>query len=244
VGVDENTARSRLGQGLFALNEASSDWDRHEDYYRGVQDLPFAPEGVNQEYLELREMASANWLALAMDAPVQRLRAEGFRTGRDEDADQTAWDEVWQPNKLDARQRIPYTQMMVHGRGLMSVWKNADDRKSPRIRSSPGRGSTSSRTRRTRSRRPGREVVLDPGPADRRGDPVRHPLFRPPTSPSSTTTPLGAVREARHGLGHDASLTPGNWEIVKDKAATTDSAACRSWRSTSTWTPTAVPTRR
>jgi hypothetical protein len=131
--VDENIARSRLAKGLYEIDHKAQDWERRENYYRGTQDLPFAPEGVNQEYLELREMASANWLGLAMDTPVQRLRAEGFRTGRDEDADQTAWDEVWQPNKLDARQRIVYSQMMVHGRGLMSVWRNPNRAASPRI---------------------------------------------------------------------------------------------------------------
>jgi hypothetical protein len=133
VGVDDNTARSRLAKGLSELDRKAADWDRRERYYRGEQDLPFAPEGVNQEYLELREMATANWLKLAMDAPIQRLRAEGFHTGRSEDADQKAWDDVWQPNKLDARQRIVYSQMMVHGRGVMSVWRNASNVISPRI---------------------------------------------------------------------------------------------------------------
>lgn len=131
--MDESTARSRLAKGLYEIDHKAQDWDRRENYYRGDQDLPFAPEGVNQEYLELREMATANWLKLAMDTPIQRLRAEGFRTGRDEDADKTAWDQVWQPNKLDARQRIVYSQMMVHGRGLMSVWRNANNAASPKI---------------------------------------------------------------------------------------------------------------
>lgn len=131
--MDEITARDRLARGLYELTQKSTDWERREDYYRGDQDLPFAPEGVNEEYLELREQSIANWLAIAVDAPVQRCRVEGFRTGRDAEADRTTWNEVWQPNKLDARQRIPFTQMFVHGRGLMSVWPNAANRKSPKI---------------------------------------------------------------------------------------------------------------
>ena len=84
--------------------------------------------------MRLREMSVANWLSLAMRAPIQRLRADGFRTGRQGEADKIAWREVWQANKLDARQRIPYLQMMTHGRGLMSVWPNEANRKSPIIR--------------------------------------------------------------------------------------------------------------
>ena len=65
---------------------------------------------------------------------MQRCRADGFRTGRDKDADLTTWNEIWQPNKLDSRQRIVYSQMLVHGRGLMSVWPNAANKRSPIIR--------------------------------------------------------------------------------------------------------------
>jgi hypothetical protein len=137
--VDEPTARDYLARGLQEIERKRGLWDRREDYYRGRQDLPYAPAGVNAEYLSLREMSLANWLALAMDTPIQRLRAEGFRTGRNRDADATTWNEIWQPNKLDSRQRIVYTQMRVHGRGLMSVWPNPSDRKSPVIRPESGK---------------------------------------------------------------------------------------------------------
>jgi hypothetical protein len=138
--VDEATAREYLARGLYAITQKAPDWDRREGYFRGTgQDLPFAPEGVNQEYLELREQAMANVLGLAMLAPIQRCRADGFRTGRDAEADLKAWNEVWQPNQLDSRQRIVYTQMLVHGRGVMSVWPNRKVRKSPVIRPENGR---------------------------------------------------------------------------------------------------------
>ena len=132
--MDETTAREYLARGLYEITHKAAAWERREGYFRGDgQDLPFAPEGVNQEYLELREQAMANVLGLAMLAPVQRCRADGFRTGRDKDADLTTWNEIWQPNKLDSRQRIVYSQMLVHGRGLMSVWPNPRNRKSPKI---------------------------------------------------------------------------------------------------------------
>lgn len=136
--MDEPTAREYLARGLSKIEAEKPRWKRREDYYRGRQDLPYAPQGVNAEYMSLREMSIANWLALAMDTPIQRLRAEGFRTGRDADADTATWNEIWQPNKLDSRQRIVYTQMVVHKRGLMSVWPNPKNRKSPVIRPENG----------------------------------------------------------------------------------------------------------
>lgn len=136
--MDEALARDYLAIGLHEIKAKQADWKRREAYYRGDQDLPYAPEGVNAEYLSLREMSVANYLGLAMDTPIQRLRAEGFRTGRKGDADEATWTDVWQANQLDSRQRIPYTQMMVHGRGLMSVWPNVANRKSPIIRPESG----------------------------------------------------------------------------------------------------------
>lgn len=137
--MDNDQARDRLDRGVAAIELGRAAWDRRERYFVGDQDLPFAPEGVNQEYLALREQAVANWLELALTAPIQRLRADGFRTGRDADADVETWREVWQPNKLDSRQRIPYTHMVVHGRGLMSVWPDPKAPGTPRIRPESGR---------------------------------------------------------------------------------------------------------
>ena len=132
--MDPRTARDYLEIGIRRLNAGERQWDRRDDYYRGKQDLPYAPDGVNEEYLELREMALANWLSIAMDAPIQRLRVDGFRTGRDAEADDGTWRNVWQANRLDARQRIVYSQMMVHGRGIMSVWPNEANPAQPIVR--------------------------------------------------------------------------------------------------------------
>lgn len=137
--MDQATAREYLARGLYEISHKAADWDYRERNYRGDQDLPFAPEGVNAEYESLREMSVANILGLAMDAPVQRCQVDGFRTGRTGEADLATWNEVWQPNRLDARQRIPFSQMYVHGRGLMSVWPNAKNLRSPFIRPENGK---------------------------------------------------------------------------------------------------------
>ena len=132
--MKEQLARDYLMQGLQGLSDQEPAWTRRQSYLEGNQDLPYAPEGVNAEYLSLRKISLANYLDIAMNAPIQRLKAEGFRTNRDKDADINAWTEIWQPNKLDARQGIVYQQMFVHGRGIMSVSANPVNRRSPRIR--------------------------------------------------------------------------------------------------------------
>ena len=127
------TVRECLQIGLESLDAQRPSWEFRQRNFEGNQDLPFAPDGVNREYLALREQSVANFLDLAMNGPIQRLRADGFTTGRDKEADLTAWSEIWQANKLDVRQRIVYQQMMVHGRGIMAVSANPQNRASPKV---------------------------------------------------------------------------------------------------------------
>jgi len=137
--VDQKTALSRLELGVASLKANESKWKRRRDYFDGEQDRPFAPEGVNTEYEALQEQSPANWIKLALLAPVQRLRCDGFRTGRDQAADRSAWTEVWQPNRLDSKQRLVYVNMMVHDLGIMSVWPNQANKKSPLVRVESGK---------------------------------------------------------------------------------------------------------
>ena len=132
--MDRSTARGYLEIGIAKLSKQKPEWDRRQDYFEGKQDAPYAPEGVNSEYEALQKMSIANILELAMKAPVQRLQADGFRTGRDGEADLSSWTEIWQPNNLDSRQSIVYQQMFIHGRGIMSVSPNRANMRSPKIR--------------------------------------------------------------------------------------------------------------
>jgi hypothetical protein len=132
--VDQATALRRVNHGTAMLAEQRPTWDLHQRYLDGDHDLPFAPEGVSQEYMELRQQAPINWLPLAMGAPVQRCRIDGFRSGRGKDAQDLAeWITVWQSNRLDQRQKIVYLESMAHGRGIMSVSANPNNRDRPRV---------------------------------------------------------------------------------------------------------------
>lgn len=132
-------AREWLELGLTGLAGRDSRWKLREDYFRGIQADPFAPQGVNDEYKALQKQSKVNILDLAMGAPVQRLKPAGFRTGRDGEADLTAWNEIWQPNKLDSRCKIVFQDMMNHPFGMMSVTANPLNPRSPKIRPENGR---------------------------------------------------------------------------------------------------------
>lgn len=131
--MDRATALDRLARGQHALEKRRADVEKRERYLRGDHDLPYAPEGVNEEYDDLRKQSLANYIAIAMGAPVQRVRADGIRTGLDEEIDKAIWS-AWQANKMDSRQSLVYQSMMVHGRGLVSVWVNKQNRARPIIR--------------------------------------------------------------------------------------------------------------
>lgn len=131
--MDDETARHYLEVGLRKLDEQRPGWQRRQDYLEGRHDLPYAPEGVNAEYESLRRQAIGNWMGIAMGAPVQRMKVDGFRTGTGK-IDLDTWRQVWQPNKLDARQSIVFLQMITHGRGIWSVSKNPGNPGRPIVR--------------------------------------------------------------------------------------------------------------
>lgn len=136
--MDEATARARLNYGLTKLAARTEKYERRVRYYEGDHDLPYAPPGVNTEYEALRVQAVANWLRMIVDAPLQRLVAEGVRVNREGDADgkldRELWRRVWKRNKLDARQRITYVDLYMHGHAVVSVLRDEDAPGEVRVR--------------------------------------------------------------------------------------------------------------
>jgi hypothetical protein len=78
--MDVATGLDRLHRGLARLNAQEATVQRREKYVRGDQKLPFAPKGVNAEYVDLQEQSVANFLRIAVDAPVQRLGVDSMTT--------------------------------------------------------------------------------------------------------------------------------------------------------------------
>ena len=142
-----DNAEEFLHIGVSALMAAQTKFDLRQKNYEGDQQLPYAPEGVSLEYHELRNQAIANWLQPAMDAPVQRMEAESISDDAGK-TDAAAWAD-WVAFDLETRQKVVYTQMMVQGRGVMSVSKTA-----PAARGAKARVENC------------RRVYLHPDPAD------------------------------------------------------------------------------
>ncbi|MFT4127345.1 MAG: phage portal protein [Gordonia sp. (in: high G+C Gram-positive bacteria)] len=120
-------AENRMRIGVAALLERAPGFDLRQRYYEGEQALPYAPQGVSREYLELRKQSTANWCAPAMDAPVQRMEAESI-SDDDGKPDRDAWSD-WVAFDLETRQKIVWTQMILHGAGMMSVSKTSTARR-------------------------------------------------------------------------------------------------------------------
>jgi hypothetical protein len=132
--MDVNVARDRIRIAERELHDTKPQKEKRERYDRGDHDLPYAPAGVNGEYEELREQSIANWITLAVRAPVQRVRGDSFVTHVSEELDKTLWRDVWQRNRMDSLQGLPYRDLMMHGRGIVSVWPNVKKRAQPIVR--------------------------------------------------------------------------------------------------------------
>lgn len=115
--VDEGIERIVQGKPQREVNWA---------YYKGLHpELPFAPAGASEEYHTLRKQAQLPLIRLAVRTPCQRLKATGVHArgerGKDsKEADDRLW-KIWQANKLDSQQRLPYIHSMVYPRGYVSV---------------------------------------------------------------------------------------------------------------------------
>ena len=121
-----------LQSGIEALNAGATLRDEWWRYFAGDHDLPFAPEGVNEEYLALREIAILPLIGLAVATPVQRLRIKGMLTTNQSSAE--IHRRIWQTNKMDAGQRKPYLDAFVYGEGYISVWPDRNEPSTPIVR--------------------------------------------------------------------------------------------------------------
>jgi hypothetical protein len=175
--------------GLAALRRTAPAQKTRWDLYKGEHDLPYAPDGVNAEYLALREMARVPLVRLAIRTGVQRLRIDGIRLGSSDDRDKATW-KVWQANRLDSLQRLVYVHGAVFGKGIVSVWPNGSDPDLPLIKVEDPR-----------------RVHVEPDPMD----PFR-PLWAVKTWDEARSTPLGVRYTAKCATLFDAEGFVWRWE--------------------------------
>lgn len=90
-----------------ALREQQAGIRIYEDYYLGIQKLSFATAMFKEAFSRYFPPLANNWMQLVVDAPVSRLRVNGFLVNPDsgvaewdQEADDDAWN-AWQANDLD-----------------------------------------------------------------------------------------------------------------------------------------------
>ena len=87
--------------------------DRIDRWARWNHDEPHKPSHATTEYKQLADRAQAPWGDLVVTSIAQTLYVEGYRRP-DEPEDATGW-EIWQANKMDARQVALHRAALTYG---------------------------------------------------------------------------------------------------------------------------------
>lgn len=121
----------RLGKKLDARCER---FDLLERYYTGDHPLPEGDRRCRELFRRLQKQARTNYCQLIVDAPRERLKVVGFRTGGEgsDDADRDAW-KVWQANRMDANAGLVHTAALKFGVSYVIVGPGAGDGEPPVI---------------------------------------------------------------------------------------------------------------
>lgn len=89
-------------------------------WYRGRQQLPDVPARYQSAYRLFLEESATPWARLVVDAIAERLRVQGFRAADDPEAAGAAW-RAFTRSRLNADQRLVYTEALIGGTGYVSV---------------------------------------------------------------------------------------------------------------------------
>lgn len=123
--LDDGQIRD-LVQDMWLLQQSElATLDNVYEYMQGRRGLPRTPEGAEKEIEDLARLSLKNVLPLVRDAFVQNLCVIGFRSALAKE-NSPAWD-VWQANRMDARQVEVYRPAITYGASYVVV--TADDEK-------------------------------------------------------------------------------------------------------------------
>lgn len=117
--------------------------EKCDNYLRGVQSDPYAPDGMRDEMKNIMERSKQNWCALPVNAMCQTLAVDGYRRGRGESSDvgdRAAGDSLtdteewatWKRSDMDAKQSLVYRPAIAFGQGFTVVDRDYHGR--PQIR--------------------------------------------------------------------------------------------------------------
>ncbi|MFD8527796.1 phage portal protein [Streptosporangium canum] len=101
--------------------------EKHHRYYDAdEQVLAFAQRKFREEFGQLFTGWRDNFCGIAVDSVTERMKIDGFRWGKEPDADEQA-QEIWQKNNLDAEASQVHNDAMVAGESFLLVWADEDD---------------------------------------------------------------------------------------------------------------------
>lgn len=118
----------RLSRKLYARRP---ELDQRWDWYSGEHPLPQAPAKAVQAYRDFQRNSRTNFLAMVVDASVNRLQAIGI-TDADGKPDDAAWS-WWQVNKMDSRQKQLYRTSLALGIAYVIVGEHPQHKGQPLI---------------------------------------------------------------------------------------------------------------
>lgn len=95
------------------------------DYYHGKHRLEFASEKFLRAFGGRFQTFADNWCRIVVEAPIERLRVDGFRFG-ETGADERVW-EIWQENQLDADSVLAHREALICSVAYVSVWPTRYD---------------------------------------------------------------------------------------------------------------------
>ncbi|MEV4246974.1 phage portal protein [Streptosporangium canum] len=104
-------------------------WDA---YYEGEQPLSYMAPELIQELDERVRQVVIEWPRLVVDSVEERLDVEGFRYGKQADADAELW-RIWQANDMDEQSQQGHLDALVMSRSYAIVGANEDDTTTPII---------------------------------------------------------------------------------------------------------------
>lgn len=117
--LDEDDIRRLVGD-MRLLHDSERDvLDRVYEYTAGMRGAPSVPEGAEREVKELARLSIKNVLGLVRDAFVQNLSVVGYRDALAQD-NASAW-QIWQRNRMDARQAEVYRPAITYGAAYVIV---------------------------------------------------------------------------------------------------------------------------
>ncbi|ASW31754.1 portal protein [Mycobacterium phage DarthP] len=123
-----------LVQKMYVLHlDDRSTFDRIYEFTKGKRGIPAVPDEASEEVKELAKLSVKNVLRLIRNSFAQSLSVVGYRTMSAEDND-PAW-QIWQANKMDARQAEVHRPAVQYGVAYAVVTPGTDSKPEIRCRS-------------------------------------------------------------------------------------------------------------